>query len=209
MWHWATPATPPVPWDRLRGSRWRRRPWPPSTGRSPRTPARSRALSEDPPTRRRCTPAFLAHFDRDGEVFVALGTRRREALDGRPTSTRSTPGTSGPLGLHDPLVRGAQARGDPRRPARGSYGSVLEFGCSIGVLTEELGAAQRPAARHRHRRGRGRAARAPDGGPRATCGSAGTIWRRGCRPGDRSTSWSSRRSAYYLDRPGLDRFARG
>ena len=137
MWHWGSPDHPDVPWDRLRAL--------PLDDRAVALKRRAVALhatqtqpwSSDQADVAPLHPAFLRHADRDVEVFV---------VDDAPQA-----------GPDAEFFDAAYARrGDPWRletrwyerrkraltlaalPAE-RYGSALEIGSSIGMLTVELG----------------------------------------------------------------------
>lgn len=136
MWHWGTPEDPAVPAEALRAL--------------PLTPdevvRKNRAIRahESQVFSEAGAPVlhgrFLAHFDRDVEVYVvpddadatpALPTEHFEDLHARK---------SDPWGFEDRWYEERKrAVTMSSLPAR-DLGRVLEIGCSIGVLTQQLAA---------------------------------------------------------------------
>ncbi|RHA44094.1 bifunctional PIG-L family deacetylase/class I SAM-dependent methyltransferase [Cellulomonas rhizosphaerae] len=136
MWHWGTPDHPDVPWDRLRalplddrtvtlkrravaGHRTQTEPW-----------------SRDPADVAPLHPAFLRHFDREVEVFV---------VDDEPTTGPGVTYFDAAYERRDDPWRLATRWYEQRKraltiaslPAE-RFGSALEIGSSIGMLTAEL-----------------------------------------------------------------------
>lgn len=136
LWHWATPDDPSVPWDRLRVIELADR----SVVRKHRAVAahatQVEPLSSDPLDAPTLHPAFLRTFDRDVEVVVA-DEPVRPRLTGEffdATYDRH----EDPWGYTDRWYEERKRALTLAVLPEQRYRDVLEVGCGIGVLTEEL-----------------------------------------------------------------------
>jgi LmbE family N-acetylglucosaminyl deacetylase/2-polyprenyl-3-methyl-5-hydroxy-6-metoxy-1,4-benzoquinol methylase len=136
LWHWATPDDPRVPWDRLQVVDLADR----SVVRKHRAVAahttQVTAVSSDPLDAPTLHPAFLRAFDRDVEVVVtqerpgsSLGGEFFDATYGRHAD---------PWGYTDRWYEERKRALTLAVLPDARYGRVLEVGCGIGVLTEQL-----------------------------------------------------------------------
>jgi LmbE family N-acetylglucosaminyl deacetylase/SAM-dependent methyltransferase len=136
LWHWATPDHPDVPWDRLRVL-----PLDPADVLARRRAAaryvtQTQPLSAAPEDVAPLHPEFLRHLDRDLEAFVACEP---------PAAGVGEEYFAAMYGRRDDPWRLATRWYEERKRAltlaalpAPRYGTVLEVGCSIGVLTAEL-----------------------------------------------------------------------
>ncbi|MBO3100907.1 PIG-L family deacetylase [Cellulomonas fengjieae] len=136
LWHWATPDDARVPWDRMRVVELSDR----SVVRKQRAVAahvtQVTALSSDPRDAPTLHPAFLRTFDRDVEVVVAAG-EARDTLPGEffdATYDRH----EDPWGYTDRWYEERKRALTLAALPAARYGRVLEIGCGIGVLTQQL-----------------------------------------------------------------------
>lgn len=136
LWHWATPDDPRVPWERLRVVELADR----SVVRKHRAVAAHASqvepLSADPHDSPTLHPAFLRTFDRDVEVVVAQ-VPVRTTLTGEffdATYDRH----EDPWGYTDRWYEERKRALTLAALPEQRYRDVLEVGCGIGVLTEEL-----------------------------------------------------------------------
>lgn len=137
MWHWGTPDDPRVPWARLRALPLSDR----SVVRKHRAVARHetqvRALSGDPADLPPLHPAFVRGFDRDVEVYVTSVPDEPRDL-GAEFFDRAYARHADPWRLtsrwYESRKRAATLAALPDE----RYGTVLEVGCSVGMLTELL-----------------------------------------------------------------------
>jgi LmbE family N-acetylglucosaminyl deacetylase/SAM-dependent methyltransferase len=136
MWHWAEPSDAVVPWHDLVALAL------PEASTAAKRHALSaytsqlQPLSDQPGDEAMLRPDFLEHFDGRSEVFVRsvpveLGRDYFDAMyarDGDPWGFTSR--------WYEERKRAATLAALPAQ----RYGRVLELGCSIGVLTEQLAA---------------------------------------------------------------------
>jgi LmbE family N-acetylglucosaminyl deacetylase/SAM-dependent methyltransferase len=158
-WHWSTPAHPIWPGPDAATTRWRVH-LTEAARTSKRTAlavhaSQTEALSDQPGDEAIVQPGFAAHFDRDHEIFLgATDASRTEATTTEPASAEpaAQPAASLTAGFFDEFYAGSR---DPwgfetrwyeaRKRAvtlaalpLERYGSALELGCSIGVLSRAL-----------------------------------------------------------------------
>lgn len=137
MWHWATPEDERVPWPRLRAL--------PLADRSMVLKHRAtaahatqlRALSPAPQDAPALHPGFLRGLDRDVEVFVVPDAPAAQDLPGAffdATYDRR----EDPWGFADRWYEARKRAVTLAALPDARYGSALEVGCSIGVLTAAL-----------------------------------------------------------------------
>ncbi len=145
MWHWATPDSPSLPTAAMRAYPLRDREVVLKT-RAIRTHASQVFDADGPPV---LHGRFLTAFDRDIEMFIET-PRRTPAAGDRPEPEDSTMPSGYFEELHgrkaDPWGFATRWYEERKRavtlsalPER-DLGRVLEIGCSVGVLTEQLAA---------------------------------------------------------------------
>ncbi|WP_162251716.1 PIG-L family deacetylase [Cellulomonas sp. Root137] len=136
LWHWATPADPRVPWDRLRVVDLADR----SVVRKHRAVAahatQVTALSSDPRDAPTLDPAFLRTFDRDVEVVVAQEPARPSLTGEFFDATYGR--HADPWGYTDRWYEERKRALTLAALPDARFGRVLEVGCGIGVLTAQL-----------------------------------------------------------------------
>ncbi|MBF4635595.1 bifunctional PIG-L family deacetylase/class I SAM-dependent methyltransferase [Agreia pratensis] len=140
-WHWAEPSSPQWPWERLRTL--------PLSAEATAAKAAALALhrsqteplSDAPGDEAIVSSSFAAHFRRDFETFV-VADESAAALSGESLEQSYFDtfyqGRADPWGFetrwYEERKRALTLAALPRR----RFGSALEIGCSIGVLTAEL-----------------------------------------------------------------------
>ena len=136
LWHWATPDHPDVPWDRFRALPLDDRDLTGKRRALAQHVTQTQPWSAAPEDAAPLHPEFLRHFDRDLELFVVdedapagVGAAHFEAAYAR---------------RDDPWRLAARWYEERKRALtlaalpRARFGSVLEVGCSIGMLTAGL-----------------------------------------------------------------------
>ena len=142
LWHWASPASAEVPWDSLV-----------SLPLSPETVAAKRhalsayasqlePLSEQPGDEAMLSADFVEHFEHHAEFFVRADTAEpgRDHDLGRVYFDAMYARNDDPWGFTDRWYEARKRAVTLAALPAERYGRVLEIGCSIGVLTEQLAA---------------------------------------------------------------------
>lgn len=123
LWHWGTPDAAEVDWSRMRAAA-----IDPQPKRSALAAYASQWQHPDPVL----SPTMLEHFDGDAEFFL---------VDGDPISrflTETYARHDDPWGLESRWYEQRKRSVTLASLPAERYGRVLEIGCSIGVLTEQL-----------------------------------------------------------------------
>ena len=136
LWHWASPASPEVPWDSLVAL-----PVSPEALAAKRHALSAYAsqlqpLSEQPGDEAMLSAEFVEHFEHRAEFFVRSGSTGL----GRDYFDAMYAGNDDPWGFTDRWYEARKRAVTLASLPAERYGSVLEIGCSIGVLTEQLAA---------------------------------------------------------------------
>jgi LmbE family N-acetylglucosaminyl deacetylase len=133
MWHWATPDDPAVPWPRMVASGLD------SSVREAKREAISAhrsqvvGLSELPGDGPMLTSHFIRHFSTDHEIFItAPKATPRDYFDDK-YARRADPWSLATR-WYEQRKRDITMASLPDK----AYGSALEIGCSVGLLTAEL-----------------------------------------------------------------------
>jgi SAM-dependent methyltransferase len=139
MWHWSAPDDDTVPWHRLH-----RLPLDASASGAKLAALQEFStqhspLSDQPGDEVVLTPTFLEHFARDAEYFlVEAELTRSDATVGKDYFDAKYGNSTDPWGFetrwYEQRKRAVTLASLPAE----HYGRVLEIGCSIGVLTEQL-----------------------------------------------------------------------
>jgi LmbE family N-acetylglucosaminyl deacetylase/SAM-dependent methyltransferase len=137
MWHWGSPEHPAVPWELLHAHRLDER----AASAKRRAIAAYRSqiepLSTEPGDEPVLNDGFLRHFERDFEVFFVRGDRDRTTLRGDYFDEKYDHAAD-PWGFETRWYESRKRAVTVAALPAERYGSVLEIGCSIGVLTAEL-----------------------------------------------------------------------
>ena len=138
LWHWASPGSAEVPWETLAAL--------PLSGET--VAAKRHALSAyasqlvplspQPGDEAMLSADFLQHFEGRAEYFVTTGAGGPRL--GREYFDAMYARSADPWGFTDRWYEARKRAVTLAALPEERYGSVLEIGCSIGVLTEQLAA---------------------------------------------------------------------
>jgi LmbE family N-acetylglucosaminyl deacetylase/protein-L-isoaspartate O-methyltransferase len=136
LWHWATPDHPDVPWDRFRALPLDDRDLTGKRHALAQHITQTQPWSPAPEDAAPLHPEFLRHFDRDLELFVVA--------EGAPAGVDAAHFEAAYARRDDPWRLASRWYEERKRALtlaslpKARFGSVLEVGCSVGVLTAEL-----------------------------------------------------------------------
>ena len=124
MWHWAHPDHPDVPWERMRAV---------AIDPEPTQRALAAHTSQTTGAEPQLTASFLDHFTRPQEIMMTIETALGEEYFDNVYEGHDDPWRF-QTRWYEERKRAVTLASLPEK----HYGRVLEIGCSIGVLTEEL-----------------------------------------------------------------------
>lgn len=136
LWHWATPDHPEVPWDRFRALPLDDRELAGKRRALAQHATQTQPWSPAPEDAAPLHPEFLRHFDRDLEVFVVV--------EDAPAGVDAAHFEAAYARRDDPWRLESRWYEERKRALtlaslpKARFGSVLEVGCSVGMLTAGL-----------------------------------------------------------------------
>ena len=136
LWHWASPASPEVPWESLVALPVSSEALAAKRHALSAYASQLEPLSEQPGDEAMLSAEFVEHFEHHAEYFVRSGS----ADLGREYFDAMYARNDDPWGFTDRWYEARKRAVTLASLPAERYGRVLEIGCSIGVLTEQLAA---------------------------------------------------------------------